>query len=222
MIRVNRQIKCPKSWGPGSSPIPYRKFFFENYTYLCISETILSNLTKPCPNVPGVILFESYVQYGWGPKKGTRGGLKWLIILIFKNLLLVNQQCQKIDTCTWHITLINLENRNPVWPNDFDLQLGCCISDAFSIFSSPAFRPCELLSSLFVRRLSSVVRPSTFHILIFSSETTGPIATKLWWNGTLMAPFQICVRWSRLPTKMAAKLKIEKKGGWNFNCPLLP
>jgi hypothetical protein len=34
---------------------------------------------------------------------------------------------------------------------------------------------------------SSVVRPSTFHILIFSSETTGPIATKLWWNG----PFKI-------------------------------
>ena len=52
-----------------------------------------------------------------------------------------------------------------------------------------AFRPGELLSSLFVRRLSSVVRPSTFHILIFSSETTGPIATK-----------------------MAAKLKIEKRG----------
>ena len=25
-------------------------------------------------------------------------------------------------------------------------------------------------------------------------------------------PFQYCVRWSRLPTKMAAKLKIEKKG----------
>ena len=57
-----------------------------------------------------------------------------------------------------------------------------------------AFRPCELLSSLFVRRPSSVVRPSTFHILIFSSETTGPIATKLWWNGPWMAPFQNCVR----------------------------
>jgi hypothetical protein len=41
-----------------------------------------------------------------------RGGLKLLIILIFKNLLLVNQQCQKIDT--WHITFIYLENRNPV------------------------------------------------------------------------------------------------------------
>ena len=33
-----------------------------------------------------------------------------------------------------------------------------------------------------------VVRPSTFHILIFSSETTGPIATKLWWNDSWMAP----------------------------------
>ena len=68
-----------------------------------------------------------------------------------------------------------------------------------------AFRPCELLSSLFVR-------PSTFHILIFSSETTGPIATNLWWNGPWMAPFQNCVWWSRLPTKMATKLKIKKRG----------
>jgi hypothetical protein len=50
---------------------------------------------------------------------------------------------------------------------------------------------------------------STFHILIFSSETTGPIATKLWWNGPWMAPFQNCVR---PPTKMATKLKIEKRG----------
>ena len=105
MIRVNRQIKCPRSWGPGSSPSPTRSFF-ENYTYLW---NHLSILTKLCPNVPWVILFQNYVRHVWGP----RGGLKWLVILIFKNLLLVNQQCQKIDT--WHITLINLENRNPVW-----------------------------------------------------------------------------------------------------------
>jgi hypothetical protein len=26
----------------------------------------------------------------------------------------------------------------------------------------------------------------------FSSETTGPIATKLWWNDPWMAPFQNC------------------------------
>ena len=127
MIRVNRQIKCPKSWGPGSSPSPTGSFLRIKH----ISETILSILTKLCPNVPWVILFQSYVRYVWGPKNGPRRGLKWLIILIFKNLLLVNQQCQKI--VTWHIALINLENRNPVWPNDFDLQLGCCISDAFSI-----------------------------------------------------------------------------------------
>ena len=43
---------------------------------------------------------------------------------------------------------------------------------------------------------------STFHILIFSSETTGPIATKPWWNGPWMAPFQNCVQ----------SLKIEKRG----------
>jgi hypothetical protein len=29
---------------------------------------------------------------------------------------------------------------------------------------------------------------------IFSSETTGPIATKLLWNDPWMAPFQNCVR----------------------------
>ena len=56
------------------------------------------------------------------------------------------------------------------------------------------------------------VRPLTFHILINSSETTGPIWTKLWWNGPWMAPFQNCVRWSWLPTKMATKLKIEERG----------
>jgi hypothetical protein len=58
----------------------------------------------------------------------------------------------------------------------------------------------------------SSVRPLTFHILINSSEVTGPIWTKLWWYGPWMAPFQNCVRWSRLPTKMATKLKIEKRG----------
>ena len=61
-------------------------------------------------------------------------------------------------------------------------------------------------------RLSSFVSPSTFHILIFSSETTEPIATKLWWNGPWVTPFQNYVRWFRLPTKMATKLKIEKRG----------
>jgi hypothetical protein len=64
----------------------------------------------------------------------------------------------------------------------------------------------------YCHHFSSFVRPPTFYILIFSSETTGPIATKLWWNGPGMAPFQNCVRWSRFPTKMATKLNIEKRG----------
>ena len=45
---------------------------------------------------------------------------------------------------------------------------------------------CHHLRSSSVR-LSYIVN---FHILIFSSETTGPIATKLCWNGPWMAHFQ--------------------------------
>jgi hypothetical protein len=64
----------------------------------------------------------------------------------------------------------------------------------------------------YCHNFSSVIRPSTFHILIFSSETNGPISTKLWWNGPWVTALEICVRWSRFPTKMSAKLKIEKGG----------
>jgi hypothetical protein len=67
------------------------------------------------------------------------------------------------------------------------------------------------VSNLYCHHWASV-HPLTFHILINSSEATEPIWTKLWWNGPWMAPFQKCVRWSRLPTKMATKLKIEKRG----------
>jgi hypothetical protein len=78
------------------------------------------------------------------------------------------------------------------------------------VFSSPDPDPKGQVS--YCHHWASVVRPLTFHILINSSEATGSIWTKLWWNGPWMAPFQNCVRWSRLPTKMAAKLKIEKRG----------
>jgi hypothetical protein len=85
----------------------------------------------------------------------------------------------------------------------------CSISKV--VFSSPD--PKGQVS--YCHHWASVVCPLTFHILINSSEATGPIWTKLWWNGPWMTPFQNCVRWSRLPTKMAAKLKIEK-GGMKF------
>ena len=46
------------------------------------------------------------------------------------------------------------------------------------------------------------------------------ISTKFCWNDSCMAPFQKCVRWSRLPTKMAAKLKIEISSNGQ-NCSIL-
>ena len=58
MIRVNKQIKCPKNWDPGSSPSPTWSFLRIKH----ISETILSILTKFCPNVPWMILFQRYVR----------------------------------------------------------------------------------------------------------------------------------------------------------------
>ena len=57
---------------------------------------------------------------------------------------------------------------------------------------------------------TSVVSPYTI-TKIFSSETTWPLKTKLWWNGPLVIPFQNCVRQSRPPTNMVAVTK--KKGG---------
>ena len=44
--------------------------FFLRITH--ISEIILSILTKLCPNVPWVILFQSYVRYVWGSKRGPK------------------------------------------------------------------------------------------------------------------------------------------------------
>jgi hypothetical protein len=59
----------------------------------------------------------------------------------------------------------------------------------------------------------SVVRLSlAFCILINSSKTTGPIWTKLWWNGPWVVPFQNCVRQPRLPFKMAVITKNRKFG----------
>jgi hypothetical protein len=45
---------------------------------------------------------------------------------------------------------------------------------------------CEFPIGFYVKLSSAVVE-------IFSSETTGSIATKLWWNSPWKAPFQKCV-----------------------------
>ena len=53
----------------------------------------------------------------------------------------------------------------------------------------------------------SVRRPLAFCILIFSSETTGPIWTKLWLNNPWVVSFQNYVQQPQPPTKMATIAK---------------
>ena len=48
-----------------------------------------------------------------------------------------------------------------------------------------------------------------FCILINSSKTTGPIWTKLWWNGPWVVPFQNCVDSPALHSRWLPLLKIE-------------
>ena len=69
----------------------------------------------------------------------------------------------------------------------------CPFNTLFHVYPTTARMKNFILSHfiIYCHHFSSVVRPSTFHILIFSSETTGPIATKLWWNGSWMAPSKI-------------------------------
>ena len=61
-------------------------------------------------------------------------------------------------------------------------------------------------------RLCKLEKKGGWNFKIIFSETTEPISTKLCWDDSWMASFQNWVRWSRLPTKMATKLKIEKRG----------
>jgi hypothetical protein len=61
------------------------------------------------------------------------------------------------------------------------------------------------------------VRPLTFHILINSSEATGPIWTKLWLDGPLPKLYPVI----SISNQDGHQAKNRKKGGWNFNCPLL-
>jgi hypothetical protein len=90
-----------------------------------------------------------------------------------------------------------------------------------SIFTSPD--PGELMSPLSVRRLSSVVRSS----IIFSHFNQ-----LLWCHWANLN--QTLVEWSLdgprpqlcpvIPTSKqdGRQAQNRKKGGWNFNCPLLP
>ena len=100
-----------------------------------ISGNHFVNFNKLCPNVPWVILFQSYVRYVWGPKKGSRDlffvlwnlMISWIVFILHRKIFPIHHTCM---SCLFFSFLLIYKTR----PNDFDLQLGCCISDAFSIF----------------------------------------------------------------------------------------
>ena len=81
---------------------------------------------------------------------------------------------------------------------------------SYYIISSPD----QNVSYMYCYHWASVVCLSlAFCILINFSKTTGPIWTKLWWNGPWVVPFQNCVQQSPPPpTKMAAITKNRKFG----------
>ena len=105
-------------------------------------------------------------------------------ILILFVLYFKNYKRQMLSLNCKHVQYVKI-----YLPCNFEVNLITHLG-VIALFSSPGQRPCELLPSLGDRRPSYSVN---FHILIFSSETTRPIATKLWWNVLWMDPFQNCV-----------------------------
>jgi hypothetical protein len=101
----------------------------------------------------------------------------------------------------------------------------CVFVIAFGLLAHLAIKPCEVLPSLFVHRPS--VNISHFNLLLRHHWANCNQTMVEWF---LSGPFQNCVRWSRLPTKMAAKLKIDEKEDetlrnipvWNYWANLNP
>ena len=73
-------------------PHPLPEVFFLRITH--ISETILLILTKLCPNVPWVILFQIYVRYVWGAIHHT-----CMTCLFFSFLLIYKTRLNDFDCC---------------------------------------------------------------------------------------------------------------------------
>jgi hypothetical protein len=85
-----------------------------------------------------------------------------------------------------------------------------------SFLAHLAFRPCELLSSLFVRRPS--VNISHFNLLLRNHWTNCNQTLVEWFLDGPLSKLCPVISTSNQDGRQA---KNRKKGGWNFNCPLL-
>jgi hypothetical protein len=114
----------------------------------------------------------------------------------------------------WKVTLI-LHLRTMMWPI-FHASLtfwNVMFTNVFpNVFSSPGQRPCELLASVVRRKLSH------FNLLL-RNHWANYNQTLVEWSldGPLPKLFPV------IPTSNqdGCQAKNRKKGGWNFNCPLL-
>jgi hypothetical protein len=121
MVRVHRQIKCPKSWGLGSWPSPTGSFF-ENYTYLWdhfvnFNQTLPKwSLRDPPPKLffSFLLIYKKKTNWFW---LATRLLHLWCFLSLFFFIFLsfssiifkmwtVNHGVDCIDCCnTFHSTL---------------------------------------------------------------------------------------------------------------------
>ena len=127
----------------------------------------------------------------------------FLFFFIFY-FLCFNATFNNISAISWRPVLVVEEagvpgeNHRPWASNWYTLSLAT--ASRVHPFSSPGQRPGELLAS--------VVRHKLSHLnLLLRNHWANCSQTLV--DCPWMAPFQHCLRWSRLPTNMAAMLKIE-------------
>ena len=123
-------------------------------------------------------------------RQNMAAGETQILLHVFRqqHFLLLDQFLHYHTTQAHHkIVLICNINGSQTLSSVACLLVYVCVNVSFQL-------TCPLGHVSYCHHFSSVIRPSTFHILIFSSETTGPIATKHWLNGPWMAHFQNCVR----------------------------
>jgi hypothetical protein len=139
--------------------------------------------------------------------------MKMNVMISKLNFLILNKywECYeiteylKIDSWSKHVKQINeflMAMRNMWWH--------------FRFLAHLAFRPCELLSSLFVCRPS--VNISHFNLLLRNHWANCNQSLVEWFLDGPLSKLCPVIPTSNQDGRQAQN---RKKGGWNFNCPLL-